>query len=79
MLHLEDGRYALIEIKLSESLVDEAAGHLCEIEKLVNEFNEKYPKHKMNLPAFKMIITGTTNAKLRDDGVYVVPLACLKP
>ena len=79
VLHLEDGRYALIEIKLSESQIDEGAKHLCEIEKLVKEFNEKYPKHKMKLPEFKMIVTGTTNAKLREDGVYVVPLACLKP
>ena len=79
VLHLEDGRYALIEIKLSESQIDEGAKHLCEIEKLVKEFNEKYPEHKMKLPEFKMIVTGTTNAKLREDGIYVVPLACLKP
>jgi len=79
VLHLEDGRYALIEIKIGETLVDDAAAHLCEIEKLVKDFNIKYPKYKMNLPTFKMVITGTTNAKLRDDGVYVVPLTCLKP
>lgn len=41
--------------------------------------NEKYPKHKMNLSEFKMVVTGTTNTRLRDDGVYVVPLECLKP
>ena len=79
VLHLEDGRYALIEIKLGEFLVDDAAKHLCEIEKLIVEFNEKYPNHKMRLPEFKMVITGTTNAKVREDGVYVVPISCLKP
>ncbi len=35
VLHLDDGRYALIEIKLGQHDADDAAKHLCKIEKLI--------------------------------------------
>lgn len=44
VLHLDDGRYALIEIKLGNNQIDDGAKHLCEIENLIKEFNQKYPK-----------------------------------
>ena len=40
VLHLEDGRYALIEFKLGQTEVEEGARHLCKIERLIIE-NEK--------------------------------------
>lgn len=78
VLHLEDGRYALIEIKLSNNEIEKGANHLCEIERLVKEFNEKYPKNSMRLPDLKIVITGTRFTTKREDGVFIIPIGCLK-
>ena len=78
VLHLEDGRYALIEIKLSDHQIDEGARHLCQIENLVKDFNNRYPKNKMRLPDLKIVLTGTRFATRRSDGVFVIPIGCLK-
>ena len=78
VLHLNDGRYALIEFKLGESEVEMGAKHLCEIEKLVQEYNEKEKQCKLKLPTLKIIITATQYGYKRDDGVFVVPIGCLK-
>ena len=77
VLHLEDGRYALIEIKLGENEVDEGAEHLCEIERLVAEANKKEQQCPLRLPDLKLVITGTKYGYRRDDGVLVVPIGCL--
>ena len=78
VLHLNDGRYALIEFKLGESEVEMGAKHLCEIEKLVQEYNEKEKQCKLKLPTLKIIITATQYGYKRDDGVFVVPIGCFK-
>ncbi len=71
VIQFEDGDYALIEIKLcDESELDLAAKKLLAI---ANDINEHKPK-----PAFIMIITKNKFAYQREDGVYVVPLACLR-
>lgn len=69
VIHLKDGRWALIEIKLGgEKLIEEGAASL---NKLRTIFNTE--KH-----AFSMILTATGPAYRRKDGIYVVPLNCLK-
>ena len=78
VLHLEDGRYALIEIKLGQSEVDEGAKHLLKIEKLIKEHNKEEKQVPLRLPDLKIIITGTQYGYKREDGVYVIPLGCLK-
>ncbi len=78
VLHLENGKYALIEIKLGQSEVDKGAEHLCEIEKLIKEHNENEKQVPLRLPDLKIVITGTEYGYKRDDGVYVVPIGCLK-
>lgn len=40
VLHLDDGRYALIEIKLGSHEIEDGAAHLLEIERLVRKHNE---------------------------------------
>lgn len=77
VLHLEDGRYALIEFKLGENEVDDGAKHLCEIENLVKEANERERQCPMCLPDLKLVITGTKYGYRRDDGVIVLPIGCL--
>ena len=78
VLHLEDGRYALIEIKLGQNEVDEGAKHLLEIERLIAEHNNKEKQVPLRLPDLKIVITGTRFGYKREDGVFVIPLGCLK-
>jgi predicted AAA+ superfamily ATPase len=78
VLHLEDGRYALIEIKLGQNEVDEGAKHLLEIERLITEHNNKEKQVPLRLPDLKIVITGTQFGYKREDGVFVIPLGCLK-
>lgn len=77
VLHLEDGRYALIEFKLGQSEIEEAAHHLCKIERLITEYNKKEAQVPLRLPDLKIIITGTKYGYVRPDGVYVIPIGCL--
>lgn len=78
VLHLRDGRYALIEIKLGSTDIEEGAKHLAQLEKLIKEHNAKEKQIKLRLPDLKMVITGTQYGYKRDDGVLVVPIGCLK-
>lgn len=78
VLHLRDGRYALIEFKLGSADIDEGAKHLVEIENLVNVYNEKETQAKLRLPDLKIVITGTQYGYKRSDGVFVIPIGCLK-
>lgn len=78
VLHLNDGRYALIEFKLGSNEIDFGAKHLCELEKLIIEHNEKEKQCPLRLPDLKIIITGTQYGYKREDGVYVIPIGCLK-
>ena len=78
VLHLNDGRYALIEFKLGQAEIDEGAKHLCEIEKLVKIYNEKEKQCPLRLPDLKIVITATEYGYKRDDGVLVIPIGCLK-
>ena len=78
VLHLKDGRYALLEFKLGTKEIDEGAKHLCEIERLINEYNQKEKQCPLRLPDLKIIITGSQFGYKRDDGVFVIPIGCLK-
>lgn len=78
VLHLEDGRYALIEFKLGQNEIDDGAKHLCKIEELIKKYNENEKQCPLRLPDLKIIITGTQYGYKRPDGVFVIPIGCLK-
>lgn len=78
VLHLGDGRYALIEFKLGSKQIEEGASHLLKIKELVGDFNKKNTQIKLRLPDLLMVVTGGTMAYTRPDGVKVIPLACLR-
>mgnify|MGYP005888002065 FL=1 len=73
VIHLRNGRYGLVEIKLGgDRLINEGASNLLA---LVDKINTD----KMKEPSFLMVLTGTGDfAYRRKDGVYVVPIGCLK-
>ena len=78
VLHLSDGRYALIEFKLGESEVDDGAKHLNKIERLVAKRNEAETQVPLRLPDLKLVVTATEYGYRRSDGVLVLPIGCLR-
>lgn len=78
VLHLDDGRYALIECKLGSKEIEEGAKHLLELRRLVREANEANPEHRLREPDLMMVLTGGEMGYTREDGVKVVPIGCLR-
>lgn len=78
VLHLRDGRYALIEFKLGSADIEDGAKHLLEIERLVAEYNEKETQAKLRAPDLKIVITGSEYGYQRPDGVFVIPIGALR-
>lgn len=73
VVHLRNGSYGLIEIKLGgETRIEEGAANL-------NALAEKIDTTKMKKPSFKMVLIAVGQyAYMRTDGVMVVPIGCLK-
>ena len=78
VLHLGDGRYALIECKLGSSEIDDGASHLLEMKRLIQEANATEKQVPLRVPDLLIVITGGSLAYTRPDGVKVIPLACLR-
>lgn len=71
IVSLRDGRWAAVEVKLGNKQIEEAAENL---KKLAVKINTE----KMGRPSFLMVLTGGEFAYKREDGVFVVPIGCLK-
>lgn len=73
VVHLRNGSYGLIEIKLGgEKLIEDGV-------RTLNELESEIDTNRMLAPAFKMVLIGVGDfAYRRPDGVYVVPIGCLK-
>lgn len=69
VVKLPDGRWGLVEVKLGIGMVEDAARHLIAIRDKVADTSSF---------AFAAVITCTQEAFRRSDGVYVIPIACLK-
>lgn len=78
VLHLADGRYALIECKLGSREIEEGAEHLLELKRLIQEHNETEKQVPLREPDLLIVMTGGHMAYTRPDGVKVIPLGCLK-
>lgn len=76
VLHLRDGRYALIEFKLGGKEIDKGAEHLLRIKSLVEQAGGG--QLVLPPPTLMMVITAGNVAYTRPDGVKVVPLAALR-
>lgn len=70
VIRLNNGNYALVEVKLGSKAEEQGARSLTKLESLL--VNNGHVK-----PSFKMILTGGEYAYKRNDGVIVVPLGCL--
>lgn len=73
VIHLRNGKYGLIEIKLGgDDLIEEGA-------KTLKKLKDCIDTTKMNKPSFLMVLTGIGKyAYKREDGVLVIPIGVLK-
>ena len=74
VLHLRNGQYGLIEIKLGgDELINDGASAL-------KTLADKIDTTKMKNPSFLMVLTATGDFayQRKEDGVFVVPIGCLR-
>lgn len=74
VVHLRNGQYGLIEVKLGgETLINEGVETLTSLAKQIDTT-------RMKAPTFMMILTATGEHAYRrhEDGIYIVPIGCLK-
>jgi predicted AAA+ superfamily ATPase len=71
VIQLADGRWGAIEIKMGSGYIESAADNLLKFKDIIDT-------EKNNQPSFLMVLTGTEYAFQMKNGVYVVPLGCLK-
>lgn len=71
IVRLRDGRWAAIEVKLGNKQIEEAAQNLMTLKARIDD-------EKMGKNSFLMIITCSQYAYCRKDGIWVVPIGCLK-
>ncbi len=72
VVHLNDGRWGAVEVKLGTTGVDAGAEHLLKL-------REHVDTERMREPSFLMVLTSVGTARRREDGVWVVPIGCLGP
>ena len=71
ILHFKNGQWGAIEAKLGNRAIDEGAESL-------KKLADKIDKDLMKTPSFLAVITGNGYAYRREDGVYVIPIGCLR-
>ncbi len=71
IIRLRDGRWGAVEVKLGQKQIDEAAANLLAVKNRVDV-------DKMGSPSFLMVLTGGKYAYQRTDGVWVVPIGCMR-
>jgi len=71
IISLRDGRWAAVEVKLGSKQIDEGAENLLKLKDRIDET-------KMSSPSFLMVLTASKYAFQRKDGIWVVPLGCLR-
>jgi len=77
VLHLDDGRYALIEFKLGNKGIEDGAAHLTQLKTLIKKANEE-KRARLREPDLLIVITGGEMAYTRNDGVKIIPIGCLR-
>ncbi len=77
ILQIADGRYGLIEFKLGDKRIDDGAQSLLMMDKLIKEKIANGDTH-IPEPSFLAVITGDSIAKVRKDGVMVIPIGTLR-
>ena len=77
VLQIADGRYGLIEFKLGDKRINQGAQSLLKMDKLIKQKIANGDTH-IPEPSFLAVITGDPIAKVRKDGVMVIPIGALR-
>lgn len=73
VIHLENGKWAAVEIKLGgDKLIEDGAASLIRLKEKISEKSDE------PAPVFLMVLTATGAMYKRPDGVIVMPINCLK-
>ena len=78
VLHLDDGRYALIECKLGSRDIEDAARHLLQLKGLIESAINNGKASSLKVPDLLIVLTGGQMTYTRPDGVKVIPIGCLR-
>ena len=71
IVHLKDGRWGALEVKMGTKEIEKAAENL-------KNLRDKINLDKMKEPSFLMVLTATELGYQRKDGVYIIPIGCLR-
>ena len=71
VIQMQDGNWGAVEVKMGAGDIATAAENL-------TAFRNNVDTSKMREPSFLMVLTATNTAFQMENGVWVVPLACLK-
>lgn len=71
IVHLNDGRWGAIEVKLSPEKIEKGA-------KSLKRLKDKVDIEERNKLSFMAVVTGTGYAYTRPDGIHVIPIGCLR-
>lgn len=77
VLQIADGRYGLIELKLGDKRIEDGAKNLLKIDKIIKDKIASGDTH-IPEPSFLAVITGDNIAKVRKDGVMIIPIGALR-
>lgn len=78
VIHFNNGKYGLVEVKLSGNGVEDGCKNLLKIVELIEEHNKK-EKKKISVPDFLMVIIGIGEfAYTTKEGILIIPIGCLK-
>lgn len=72
VIHLRNGAYGLIEIKLGGDKAIEEGKYT------LNKLAKNIDYNLMKKPSFKMVITGTGKYAYKDGDTFIIPIGCLK-
>lgn len=74
VLHLDDGRWGAVEIKLGgDDNIEAGASTLKQLKSKIEEKSDE------NAPSFLLVLTAVGGAYRREDGVFVAPINLIKP
>jgi Predicted ATPase (AAA+ superfamily) len=71
IIQLKDERWAAVEVKMGAGEIEKAADNLI-------KFSNNINTEKMPAPSFLMVLTATEHAFQLKNGVWVVPIGCLR-
>jgi predicted AAA+ superfamily ATPase len=78
VIHFNNGKYGLIQTKLGSGQTEHGVEKLRELRGLIKEKNKTSGKTIVTEPDFYMVINGGETAFTTTDGIYVVPIGCLR-